>query len=283
MSTQRPSPHPRLDLRATNRALETFGRRSLDGLLPATLQTARFEAWRPKADDTTLAIGRGAWEQMTLNEYRSQVGFTDLLHSMTRQGLSRDSLQTMERLTRDEVVHVELCRRVVVGLGGSDVIPGEPAWVGLDDTLEPLEQVTDMVTTSLCIGESLSCALLGAAAKAARDPMVRAVLTRMTADESIHGQSGFHFLTTLLPAMTKRRRRWLEGRAEEAAEQAFAICLAPYDDVAHPFGALPYSKLEPIMRATWSRLIAPGFARVGLSVRAPGPVATPSRRRPARS
>jgi len=72
---------------------------------------------------------------MTLNEYRSQVGFTDLLHAMTRVGLSRDSLQTMERLTRDEVVHVELCRRMVVGLGGSDVISGEPSWVGLEVSL----------------------------------------------------------------------------------------------------------------------------------------------------
>lgn len=261
---------PRLDLRPINRALETFGRRSLDALLPEALQSERFVDWSPKVGASTLAIGRGAWEQMTLNEYRSQVGFTDLLHAMTRLGLSRDSLQTMERLTRDEVVHVELCRRMVVGLGGSDVIPGEPDWVGLDTSLEPLDQVVEMVTTSLCIGELLSCALLGAAAKAATDPVAKAVLTRMTADESIHGQSGFHFLTSLLPAVTKRKRRWLEKRATEAGVQAFGICLAPYDDVSHPFGALPYSKLEPIMRATWKRSIAPGFAKLGLSVREPG-------------
>jgi hypothetical protein len=105
---------PRLDLRPINRALETFGRRSLDALLPEALQSERFVDWTPTVDASTLAIGRGAWEQMTLNEYRSQVGFTDLLHAMTRLGLSRDSLQTMERLTRDEVVHVELCRRMVV-------------------------------------------------------------------------------------------------------------------------------------------------------------------------
>lgn len=262
---------PRLDLRAINGALETFGRRSLDALLPAPLRSARFVGWRPRGDDDARAIGRAAWEQMTLNEYRSQVGFTDLLHAMTRLGLSRDSLQTMERLTRDEVVHVELCRRMVVGLGGSDVIPGEPSWVGLDASLaEPLEQVIEMVTTSLCIGESLSCALLGVAAKAAKDPVAKAVLTRMTADESIHGQSGFHFLASLLPALPRRRRRWLERRASEAAVQAFDICLAPYDDVSHPFGALPFASLEPVLRATWRRTIAPGFRKLGLSVHEPG-------------
>lgn len=261
---------PRLDLRANNRALETFGRRSLDALLPDALQSERFASWRPKGNDEARAMGRGAWQQMTLNEYRSQVGFTDLLHAMTRLGLSRDSLQTMERLTRDEVVHVELCRRMVVGLGGSDVIPGEPSWVGLDAALaDPLEQVIEMATTSLCIGESLSCALLGAAAKAATDPVAKAVLTRMTADESIHGQSGFHFLASMLPALPKRRWRWLERRASEAAVQAFEICLQPYDDVMHPFGALPYTKLEPIMRATWKRIIAPGFVKLGVSVREP--------------
>lgn len=262
---------PRLDLRATNGALETFGRRSLDALLPPALQSERFAGWRPKGSDEARAIGLGAWQLMTLNEYRSQVGFTDLLHAMTRLGLSRDSLQTMERLTRDEVVHVELCRRMVVGLGGSDVIPGEPSWVGLDASLDdPLDQVIEMATTSLCIGESLSCALLGAAAKAATDPVAKAVLTRMTADESIHGQSGFHYLASLLPVLTKRRRQWLERRASEAAVQAFAICLEPYDDVTHPFGALPFEKLEPILRATWRRTIAPGFERLGLSVREPG-------------
>ncbi|MBL8939249.1 MAG: ferritin-like domain-containing protein [Archangium sp.] len=261
---------PRLDLRANSRALETFGRRSLDALLPPALQSGRFSAWKPKGDDAAIAIGRGAWEQMTLNEYRSQVGFTDLLHAMTRLGLSRDSLQTMERLTRDEVVHVELCRRMVVGLGGSDIIPGEPQWVGLDESLpDMVERVIEMVTTSLCIGESLSCALLGAAAKAARDPVAKAVLTRMTADESIHGQSGFHYLAVLLPVLTKRRKKWLEQRASEAAVQAFGICLEPYDDVSHPFGALPYARLEPIMRGTWKRLIGPGFVKLGLDVREP--------------
>lgn len=261
---------PRLDLRANSRALETFGRRSLDALLPAALQSGRFATWKPKGDDTAVAIGRSAWEQMTLNEYRSQVGFTDLLHAMTRLGLSRDSLQTMERLTRDEVVHVELCRRMVVGLGGSDIIPGEPQWVGLDESLPSMvERVIEMVTTSLCIGESLSCALLGAAAKAAKDPVAKAVLTRMTADESIHGQSGFHYLAVLLPVLTKRRKKWLETRASEAAVQAYGICLEPYADVSHPFGALPYSKLEPIMRSTWKRIIGPGFSKLGLAVREP--------------
>lgn len=208
---------------------------------------------------------------MTLNEYRSQVGFTDLLHAMTVLGLSRDALQTMERMTRDEVVHVELCRRMVNGLGGSDVIPGQPDWVSLDTRLAPLEQVIEMATTSLCIGESISCALLGAAAKAATDPIAKAVLTRMTADESLHGQAGFHFLAVLLPTVPKKRRAWLEARADEAAEMAFGICLAPYDDVDHPFGSLPFKALEPVMRKAWKRTIAPGFERLGLRVREPMP------------
>lgn len=264
-----PKETPRLDLRTANRALETFGRRSLDALLPETLKSDRFATWTPRGDDAMRRIGLSAWQQMTLNEYRSQVGFTDLLHAMTRLGLTRDALQTMERLTRDEVVHVELCRRMVVGLGGSDVIPGEPSWVGLYPGLAPLEQVVEFVTTSLCVGETISCALLGAAAKAATDPMARAVLTRMTADESIHGQSGFHFLSVLLPALTKKQRRWLEGRAAEAAVMAFEICLTPYDAVKHPYGAVPPARVEPVMRATWQRFIGPGLAKVGLKVEAP--------------
>lgn len=262
-------PATRLDLRPSHRALETFGRRSLDAVLPEALQSAAFAKWKPRGTATLRRVGLSAWQQMTLNEYRSQVGFTTVLHAMTQLGLPRDALQTMERLTRDEVVHVELCRRMVTGLGGDDLIPGTPQWVSLLPELEPFEQVVEFIITSLCIGETLSCALLGAAGKVATDAMAKTVLTRMTADESIHGQSGFHFLAVLLQALPKRRWGWHERRASTAAELAFQVCLMPYDQAKHPFGALPSSRVGPILETTWKRLIGPGFERVGLRVRAP--------------
>lgn len=257
----------RLDLRASHRALETFGRRALDELLPKPLRAEGFETWSPRGDERELELGLAAWQGMALNEYRSQVGFTSLLHAMTQLGLPRDALQTMERLTRDEVVHVELCRRMVRGLGGTDVIPGEPKWVQLWPEVSALEQVIEFVASSLCIGEGLSCALLNAAAKAATDQKARAVLTRMTADESIHGQAGFHFLAILLPLLPAGRKRWLEARAKEAAEQSFSLCLEPYDESPHPFGAVPHADVEPVLITTWDRLIAAGFENLDVTVR----------------
>ena len=68
------------------------------------------------------------------------------------------------------------------------------------------------------------CALLGAAAKAAKDPVAKAVLTRMTADESIHGQAGFHYLAVLLPV------------SGEYAAAGKVILDGVYNDVRDPEG-----------------------------------------------
>ncbi len=145
---------------------------------------------------------------------------------------------------------------MVVGRGGSDVIPGEPSSVGLDAARD---QVVEMVTTSPCIGALRSGALLVAAAKAVR--------TRMTAEESVHGQSGFHFLTSLMLAVPQRRRRWLEQRATEAG--GAGVRSLPRARRRRDAAARPSSTLEPLLRAAWKRSIAPGFVKLGLSCVSP--------------
>ena len=76
-----------------------------------------------------------------LDEYRSQVAFTDLLANMTTAGFAFDLLGVAVRVVRDELRHVELCRRMINVLGGSDLMSGDPALVNPSRRLHRLDRI----------------------------------------------------------------------------------------------------------------------------------------------
>src|SRR5262249_34625565 len=122
-----------LDLRSASRVLGKFHDRFHDDALPSDLSLEAFAAFdRGAYDAASLEWGLGAWQARLLDEYRSQVAFTDLLLQLTELGFSFDVLGTAVRVVRDEARHVELCRRMVHALGGDDIIPGEPGYVNPD-------------------------------------------------------------------------------------------------------------------------------------------------------
>src|SRR6476620_9766720 len=106
-----------LDLRSSSRVLARFHDRFHDDGLPTDLSLQAFARFDPGAyDAASLEWGLGAWQARLLDEYRSQVAFTDLLLQLTELGFSFDVLGTAVRLVRDEARHVELCRRMVRSL-----------------------------------------------------------------------------------------------------------------------------------------------------------------------
>src|SRR5205814_1663172 len=127
--------------------------------------------------------GRKSWTLRALDEYRSLIAFTSLVEQISRLRLSFDVLGTAVRVVRDEHRHVELCRRMVVALGGDSLLDGEPAWVecaGFSTRRRMLEQVVG----GLCVGETVSVHFLAAMRDETADPFARAVLSTMVADES---------------------------------------------------------------------------------------------------
>jgi hypothetical protein len=201
-----------LDLRHSDAALGTFSRRFFDDGLGPELSTAAFAKFdASKLDARTVGWALGAWQARTLDEYRSQVGFTEFLMELTELGSSFDVLSTAVRVVRDETRHVELCKRMVIALGGDAVIPGEPDWVRSQPKVPLLERVLRSTIGSLCIGETLSMALLAATRKVTREPLARATLTVLAADESVHSQFGWRLLAQLWPAAGKKLQRKLIG------------------------------------------------------------------------
>src|SRR4026207_2004148 len=100
------------------------------------------------------------------------------------------------RFPLDELVHVELCARMAMELGGGTEIQHEPDHLIADapEGLSPLLRAADVVVRFFCVGEALSIPLLRATWHAATHPLPHAVLGRIVKDEAAHGAVGVLFL-----------------------------------------------------------------------------------------
>ena len=259
-----------LNLASVDRGLASVQRRFFDEALPPTLNITSFQAFdRTPYKPETIAWALEAWQLRTLDEYRSQVGFTELLMELTELGCAFDTLTAAVRVVRDEARHVELCRRLVGALGGTDEIPGEPKWVR-SDAREPLQvRVVETIAGSLCIGECLSTAILAATRKVTKDRLAKEVVTALTRDESFHGQLGWTLLPQLWPMLTVKEQRRARARIaadlQSAKEAVFEGCGADDSKEArNPFGHLKNAERHVVFEQALERDVLRRFRDLGL-------------------
>jgi hypothetical protein len=259
----------RLDLGARHPALDTYHQRFQDETLPEELSQRGFASFdRSRYSEDELRRALGAWQLRTLDEYRSMAAFTELVYELTQLGCSFDILGTAVRVVRDEARHTELCRRMVVALGGEDVVPGEPRWVISDKRLPLRQRVLSTVVGSLCIGETLSTRMLAAVREQTTDPLARAVVTCLVADESVHGQFGWMLLEAFAPTFTPEDRQALLSMLPGALAGARAAMI-PSGEVRGPHVPTSFGSLSPERRAevfhhALARDVLPRFDELGL-------------------
>jgi hypothetical protein len=94
------------------------------------------------------------------------------------------------------MVHVELCARLSMELGGGSEVRYDPRELVYepDGTESPFLEASELVVHNFCVGEALSIPLLRGAARAAEQPLMRAVLSRIVRDEALHGSFGWSYL-----------------------------------------------------------------------------------------
>ncbi len=233
--------------------------------LPETLSEEAFARFDPSVySSQTLAWARAAWESRLCDEYRSQVALTLLLADLTQEGFAIDVLGAAIRVVRDEARHVELCRRMVRALGGSDLIDAEVAHVSAEgDT--GLTRVLDLSLGFLCIGETLSARLIAAVRANAKDPLAHAVLTQMLADESIHGQFGWTVLELITPVLSAPQRAAVRRRVPKLlAQMKMAVDESAGDGSStNPFGALSGKDRTRVFKTCVAKDIRPRLNRLG--------------------
>lgn len=143
-----------------------------------------------------ILAARRAWTGAAFQEHRTGVACTATLRALIEVRAPLDLIALASRFPLDEMVHVELCARMAMELGGGTEIIHEPDGlvVDADERFPPLVRAAELVTRFFCVGEALSIPMLRGTWHAAAHPLAKAVLGRIVKDEAAHGTFGFTFL-----------------------------------------------------------------------------------------
>ncbi len=223
----RSSPSARFELDMLGAAFERRYRKlrpEVEAMPWGTLDIGRF-------DEQQLLAARLAWTSAAFQEHRTGVACCATLRALMEARAPLDLIALASRFPLDELVHVELCARMAMELGGGTEILYDPLDVIADATPDrsPLMRACELVVRFFCVGEALSIPLLRGTWHAARHPLPRAVLGCIVRDEAAHGTFGFTFIDWALPQLSSEERA-LVG---PAADQAVSAVRALWADIAN--------------------------------------------------
>lgn len=153
--------------------------------------------------DAVTEEARRSWTTAAFQEHRTAAACATTIRALVEARAPIDLIAGFARFPLDELVHVELCARMAMELGGAVELWHEP-WAlaaDADETLSPLMRACELVVRNFCVGESLSIPLLHGAWIHAAHPLSRAIMGRIVKDEAAHGVIGWTFLDWALPRL----------------------------------------------------------------------------------
>jgi hypothetical protein len=221
--------------------------------------------------EAEVVASRKAWTGAAFQEYRTAVACTLTLQALLECAAPLDLVALATRFPLDEMVHVELCSRMAMELGGGTEIRFDPRRLVLegDPRVRPIARACELVTRFFCVGEALSIPLLRGTWHASSHPLPRAVLGRIVRDEAAHGTFGFTFLDWAVDMLTEEERVHVGRHADIAIgaikRQWQAIAArgrGAFDAKGNALGWMetgPY--LELARRSMAERVVAPLRAR----------------------
>ena len=218
---QRASPEPMPELPGTLFELEMIG----------GSWERRYRKLRPEADEMpwgTLDVrdypeplvlaARRSWTGAAYQEHRTGAACAETLRALIECRAPLDLIAVASRFPLDEMVHVELCARMAMELGGGTEIRHDPdsMIVRANAALSPLLRAAELVVFNFCVGEALSIPMLHGTWQASRHPLPRAILGRIVKDEAAHGIFGWAFLDWAAEQLSEADRAHLARTAEQA-------------------------------------------------------------------
>ncbi len=244
---------------------------------------ARLRKRRPGADELpwgTLDLtrypdlhgleARKIWSNGVFTEYASAAAFSALTTAMLQCGAPVDLIATSADIVVDELFHVELSSRLTMELGGAVPLEFDLAKIApvTSDGLRPLMRAAEIAITTSCVSESLSVPAMARSRALAEEPLVRAVLDRLLADEGPHARLGFWFLEWAEDELTAAERAQLARLAEDTiAVYAPLWREDPCDTCPLPAGLGGHDETgKQALRTAVEQRIARPLARFGIEL-----------------
>lgn len=176
-----------------------------------------------------VEAARRSWTRSAFQEYRTSVACAVTLRALLEARAPLDLITLATRFPLDEMVHVELCARMAMELGGGVPIVHQPDALVAEPNMkyEPVLRCADLVVRFFCVGEALSIPMLRGTWEASTHPLARGVLGIIVKDEAAHGTFGFAFLDWALPLLPESALPLLG----KAADATIASVKRNWDDI----------------------------------------------------
>ena len=173
--------------------------------------TIAVESYEPQA----LEAARRVWRQRMVNEHHSATVFSAMLPRLVACGAALPFKTALLRMAMDELRHGALCARVLESLGGepSVAVSLETAPLPEHPGCTPLESALRNAMFVGCLAETVAVAFTAEERERTEEPFVKAVITQISADESLHARFGWAFAREAAPHLDAdamaRTNRWL--------------------------------------------------------------------------
>jgi hypothetical protein len=222
-----------------------------------------------------LAFAVRAWPMRAAEELRSALIFRALARAARRVPALTDWTDQFSTMVADEIRHTRLCATIGAQLGAPAVrYDAAPVRARLAGLPEPTRRAAAILLVEAAIGETISTMLFRAGRRGSAEPLTRAALTIIVADEIRHQRNGWAGLRALWPSLADDDRTWAQEEATRglaAAEQRIALPAlqrleagTPFDPAYAALGVLaPETRVDAFYAAV-ERLVIPRLAALGL-------------------
>jgi len=233
------------------RPLIEGGRSIVAGTMPGS------DAWLDAVSPNLSGLGpderaalAAAYTKDALLEHASIASFARFSLELLAVGAPASLLASAHEAALDEVRHARACFALASAYAGGPVGPSALPIGGAMAIASDLAQIVERTVEEGCVGETLAAVLAAEQAHGASDEAVRAVLSRIAADEARHAELAWRFLVWAISVGGDPIRT----AAQRSLERAMRGVSSPHDEplAADAERMAAHGRLGPsAMQATW--------------------------------
>lgn len=227
---------------------------------------------RAKYPRPALLLAYDTATRLAQGEYTAVDLFARIASSLAAVGAPFDLIAAATLIPTDEIRHADYALRFAALCAGKESVT-----IRLEERLlrpprragSALAKLDASMLEVSAIGETLACALLGACAERATDPVAKALFDTILSDEIHHARLGWYYLTWRAPQWTGRERQHmadLAGQFVLDVETRFSRgrdAPSGAQRAARALGVLETRGQRAVVRAVMRDQIVPGLDALG--------------------